>query len=263
MTTTGDRITTMLAREFRRSGIRVLAITTGSSIVAGLAANELGADLAFAPGFGALDAPVEPTMILGDFGLHTAESPVGPLSDTFVAVARGLVGVVTSPAQLDARGAANLSRIGGTDERPKVALPGSRGLPENHDSNCTVWYLFGDHSPRTLVSEVDFVSGPPPTGTRRRRLITPLGVFEVSADGWSAVGLWDGVTAQQVADATGFEIPGLAAAPALDDPTDEELSALEAVDPHRHRDVEFLPKEESGALFATIAAFEKGKWEAR
>jgi hypothetical protein len=114
MTTTGDRLTTMLAREFARSGIRVLAITTGSSIVAGLAANELGADLAFAPGFGTLDAPVEPTMILGDYGLHTGDSPVGPLSDTFVAVARGLVGVVTTPAQLDGRGAANLSRIGGT-----------------------------------------------------------------------------------------------------------------------------------------------------
>lgn len=263
MTTAGDRMTTMLAREFRRSGIRVLAITSGSSIVAGLAANELGADLAFAPGFGTLDAPVEPTMILGDFGLRTAASPVGPLSDTFVAVARGLVGVVTTPAQLDARGAANLSRIGGTDEHPKVALPGSRGLPENHDSNCTVWYLFGDHSPRTLVPEVDFVSGPAPTGERRRRMITPLGVFEVSADGWTAVGLWDGVTADQVTDATGFEISGLADAPILEEPTDEELAALEAVDPRRYRDVEFLPKEESGALFGSIAKLEKEKWEAR
>ena len=261
--TTGDRITALLAREFASSGIRVLAITTGSSIVAGLAANEMGADLALAPGFGTLDAATAPTMILGDHGLGTARSPVGPLSDTFVAVARGLVGVVTSPAQLDAKGAANLSRIGGTNDLPKVALPGSRGLPENHDSNCTVWYLFANHSSRTLVAEVDFVSGPPPSGGRRRRLLTPMGMFEVTEDGWSTVGLWDGVLPDDVAAATGFELGGLADAPLLEEPTVAELAALEAVDPMRYRDVEFLPPDESGALFAEISKYEKQKWQER
>jgi hypothetical protein len=94
-------------------------------------------------------------------------------------------------------------------------------------------------------------------------MITPLGVFEVSADGWSVVGLWDGVAADQVAGATGFPISGLHEAPVLDEPSPEELAALEAVDPRRYRDVEFLPKEESGALFGAIAGSEKEKWRAR
>ena len=48
------------------------------------------------------------------------------------------------PAQLDRVGATNLSYVGGSYESPRVALPGSRGLPDNNDSPSRVWYLVPD-----------------------------------------------------------------------------------------------------------------------
>ena len=160
----GDLFTTVLAREFAAAaaddGVRVIAVTTTASLVAALAARRLGAaDLAIAPGFGTLDGAPRPALSLGERALRAGASPRGPVSDTFVAVARGLMGVVVTPAQLDSRGATNLSHIAGTHAAPRVALPGSRGLPDNNDSPSRVWYLVPDHAARTLVDRVDFVSG--------------------------------------------------------------------------------------------------------
>lgn len=224
----GDLLATVLARELvaaARSGLRVLAMTSPVSLVAGLAARRLGApDLAIATGFTTLD---------GDEGVH------GPASDTFVALARGRVGVAVNPAQLDGGAATNLSRIGGTDDRPRVALPGHRGLPDNNDAPSWVWYLLGAHSPRQLVAAVDVASGPPPSPGRYRRLLTPLGVFAVEAgQGWRALSLSEGVSAADVAEQTGFPI-AIGAATAPTRPPDEaERAALKAVDPQGLRNRE-------------------------
>jgi glutaconate CoA-transferase subunit B len=249
----------VLIRELRQAhveGVRVLAITTTSSMVAGLAVRHLGTPIALAPGFGTLDAHCVPTLSLGDARLGTAAAPHGPLSDTFVAVARGRVGVFTSPAQLDARGATNLSRIGGSNESPAVALPGSRGLPDNNDSPSRVWYLFGSHSSRTLVDRVDFESGPPPSPDRTRRLITPFGVFRLTASGWRGEALFPGVDPADVAANTGFPID-LSDAGVVADPTEDELAALLAVDPDNLREIEFLPADQAGARMGEIIQGER------
>ncbi len=248
MSAVGDRITTLIAREFvaaRSEGVRVVAITSTATMVAALAARRLGApDLALAPGFGTLDADSGLSLSLGERSLRAGTSPVGPISDTFVAVARGMVGVVVLPAQLDARGATNLSFVGGTHDAPKVALPGSRGLPDNNDSPSRVWYLVADHSPRTLVDRVDFVSGPPPTRGQKRRLITKLGLFDLSVDqGWRAAGLFTGVSAGDVDAAGGFSIAVPPDTPAVAEPTDEELDVLRTVDPDDLHSIEFDGKE--------------------
>lgn len=211
-----DLLTTVLARELVAAaavGLRVLAVTSPLSRVAGLAAQRLGApELALATGFGTLD---------GDGGAR------GPASDAFVALARGLVGVAVTPAQLDGRGATNLSRIGGTDERPRVALVGHRGLPENNDAPAWVWYVFEDHSPRQLVAEVDVASGPPPSPGRYRRLLTPLGVFALE-DGWRAVSLTGGVTPDEVAEQTGFPVAIDGGVPRTPPPDEAERAAVSA-----------------------------------
>jgi glutaconate CoA-transferase subunit B len=260
MSRSSDLITTVLAREFvtaaRDRDLRVVAVTTVSSLVAALAAQQLGApQIALAPGFCTLDAPAVPTMALGEIALGTARSARGPLSDTFVALARGRVGVVTSPAQLDSSGATNLSRVGGTNEAPGVALPGSRGLPDNNDSPSSVWYLFPDHSPRRLVPEVDFVSGPSPSNGRFRRLVTPLGLFEL-ADGWSAVALAPDVAAADVVEATGFTVRIPDDCPVIPAPTAEELAVLESVDGENLREIEFLAGPDAGKRFAEVVQLE-------
>lgn len=245
MSDIGDQFTAVLTREFVAAssdyGMRVVAMTTTASLVAALAARRLGAeDLAVATGFGTLDASPHPTLSLGEMGLRSAASPRGPITDIFVAVARGLVGVVVIPAQLDAAAATNLSYVGGTRDAPKVALPGSRGLPDNNDSPARVWYLVPDHSPRTLVDRVDFASGPSPSAGRVRRLVTKLGVFAFEPPtGWTTEGLFPGVRPHDVTSAEGFPISVPDDVPEIDPPTSKELAAFEAEDPQDLRSVEF------------------------
>ena len=259
-----DLLTTVLAREFIAAAtddppLKIVAVTTVSSLVAAHVATRLGATkLATAVGFGTLDADAVPTVSLLESGLHPETSPKGPPSDTFVALSRGWVGVVVQPAQLDARARTNLSRVGGTNDAPALALPGSRGLPENNDTPSRVWYLLADHSPRQLVAEVDFVSGPEPSAGRMRRLITRNGVFEYRSPQWHAVGLFPDADHAEL-EGTAFPIDGLDTAPVIDDPSDEELAALVAMDPSNMRAVEFAGPDR-GSLSAALIAEERGRW---
>ena len=245
MSRLGDLFTTVLAREFAAAatddGVKVIAVTSTASLVAALAARRMGAaDLAIAPGFGTLDAATRPALSLGERALRAGASPRGPVSDIFVAVARGLIGVVVTPGQLDSRGATNLSHIAGTHTAPRVALPGSRGLPDNNDSPSRVWYLVADHAARTLVDRVDFVSGPPPSPQRIRRLITRLGVFTLDPHhGWKADYLFPDVGAADVAASGGFPIRVAPDVPTVAHPTPAELDALASVDPDDLRSIEF------------------------
>jgi glutaconate CoA-transferase subunit B len=257
-----DLIAGLLAREFRgaaagRPPLRLLAATSMASLVAGLAVRQEGTDLAIAGGFVALDANPSPSLSLGESALGTEASARGTLTDTFAALARGWVGVAVTPAQLDAGCRTNLSFVGGTHAKPKVAFPGSRGLPENNTSPSRVWYVVPKHSPRTLVEQVDFVSGPTPPPGAARRLITNLGIFDFTADGWHAVSLHPGVGADEVSEHTGFAID-CSTATATHDLTDEELAALHAVDPDNLRALEAAPDvKEIGRLIAA----ERQAWE--
>ena len=271
----GDQITTLITREFLRASapdhgpgpknepLKVVAATTVSSVVAALAARRLGADgLAIASGFGTLDAAPVPTLSLLESGLGSAFSAKGPPSDTFVAVAKGWVGVVVVPAQLDARCRTNLSRIGGSDDRPAIALPGSRGLPDNNASPSRVWYLLPQHSSRELVTAVDFVSGPEPEDGQERRLITNLGVFAYGRrTGWVVAGLFDGVDATHVV-VDGFPIGGIDDADVIAAPSEPELEALSAADPDGMRHIEFLGRE-AVAASAELITSERERWEGR
>ena len=77
-----DRVTAVLTREFvaaHSQGVRLIAVTTVSSLVAAMAARHLGATgLAIAPGFGTLDAEPTVSLSLMESGLGTASSPKGP-----------------------------------------------------------------------------------------------------------------------------------------------------------------------------------------
>lgn len=172
----GDLLTAALAREIAQSGISVYAVTSPATAAAALAARELGAsELAIATGFTALDAEPVPNVTLGEAGLFTTGAVlVDDPFDTFALLARGRVGVAVAPAQLDAAGRTNLSGAGPL-RRPKVALPGARGLPDNNAGPSRVWYLLAGHGPRQLVERVDVVCGAVPPAGSVRRLLTPAG----------------------------------------------------------------------------------------
>lgn len=61
-------------------------------------------------------------------------------------------------AQLDQHGNANNSVIGSDYHSPKVRLPGTAGLADMGSIGKQLYYWNPDHSPRTMVEKVDFIS---------------------------------------------------------------------------------------------------------
>jgi glutaconate CoA-transferase subunit B len=252
----GDLLTAALAREIAESGIRVYAVTSPASAAAALAARELAAcELAIATGFTSLDAEPVPNVTLGEAGLFTTGAAlVDDPFDTFSLLARGRVGVAVAPAQLDAAGRTNLSGAG-PPGRPKVALPGARGLPDNNASPSRVWFVLPAHSPRQLVERVDVVCGAVPPAGAIRRLLTPAGCFELGPEGWHTLWLTpDG--AELVAGAPGLGISVTGTEPIVTEPDREALAALERVDPHGVRLIEFSTGTDAAARFQAAAARE-------
>lgn len=216
-----DLLTATLAEEIAAApDLRVFVPTTPATDVAARAARELGAPrLALARGFTDLDAGQR-----------------GSVLDVFTLLERGRLGVAVTPIQLDAAGRTNLSGIG-PPGRPKAAMIGPRGLPENNDTPSPLWYLVPQHSPRTLVAQVDMVCGPAPTGRGPRVLLSPAGRFELRHGAWHASWLTpDG--AELVAAAPEFPIE-VADAPVKAEPNPDTLAVLDRVDPKGVRRREF------------------------
>jgi len=252
----GDLLTAALAREIAESGISVYAVTSPASAAAALAARELGAsELAIATGFTSLDAEPVPNVTLGEAGLFTTGAVlVDDPFDTFSLLARGRVGVAVAPAQLDAAGRTNLSGVG-PPGRPKVALPGARGLPDNNASPSRVWYVLPAHSPRQLVERVGVVCGAVPPAGAIRRLLTPAGCFELRPGGWQALWLTpDG--AELVAGAPGIGISVTGTEPVVTEPDTDALAAVRRADPHDVRLIEFSAGADAAARFQEAAARE-------
>jgi hypothetical protein len=252
-----DLLTTELAREIAESRVRVFAVTSPATVAAALAARTLDAPaLAIAAGFTALDADPVPAVTLGEAGLLAGGPAVRDwATDTFGLLARGRVGVATSPAQLDARGATNLSGIG-PPGAPKVALPGAQGLPDNNRSPSRVWYLYSEHSPRQLVERVDVVCGAPPAVGAIRRLLTPAGCFELARQGWRARWLTpDGLDLVPRAPGLGIHLGG--SEPVRTAPDPRYLAAVRAADPREVRAIEFARGEEAARRWADAAQAER------
>jgi hypothetical protein len=255
-TAIADLLVCELAQEIAQSGVSVFAVTSPATVVAGLAARALDhPSLALAVGFTALDADPVPAVELGEAGLLSGGPAVRDWpADTFGLLKRGRVGVATTPAQLDATGATNLSGIG-PPGRPKVALPGAQGLPDNNSSPSRVWYLYPAHSPRQLVERVDVVCGAPPPADAVRRLLTPAGSFELIGGGWRARWLTPG-GAELVAAAPGLGVRLTGAEPVRDQPDARILAAVRTADPHEVRVIEFSGPQEMKTRWAQAAARE-------
>jgi glutaconate CoA-transferase, subunit B len=141
-------------------------------------------------------------------------------------------------AQLDRYGNINTTVIGDWDD-PRVRLPGAGGAPEIA-SQCGKVFVTLAHSTRSMVEQVDFTTslGFGPTGAERAALgittagpalvVTDLAVLEPHPDDHELVvtALHPGVTRDQVAAATGWDVrfaDDLATTPP---PTAEELEVL-------------------------------------
>ncbi|AIJ25489.1 3-oxoadipate CoA-transferase [Amycolatopsis methanolica 239] len=142
-------------------------------------------------------------------------------------------------AQLDKFGNINTTVIGADYADPKVRLPGAGGAPEIA-ANCHEVYVVVRQSKRSFVEQVDFITsfghgrgkgereklGLPGAGPTL--VITDLGVMRPDPETAELVltQIHDGVTVEQVKEATGWD---LKVAPELETtppPTEAELTAL-------------------------------------
>ena len=131
-------------------------------------------------------------------------------------------------AQIDAEGRTNVSAIGSW-ENPKVRLPGGGGAAVMLPTARRVATWRTEHSTRTLVDKLDFVTAAGNMAT----LVTPLAVFQRETIAGSRFRLesWNpAVTADEVRKRTGFSFERSTAQP-TEPITARERDALLALDP--------------------------------
>ncbi|MFC8046228.1 CoA-transferase subunit beta [Nocardia sp. NPDC057353] len=172
-----------------------------------------------------------------------------PFRKVFDVVASGRRHVVMGANQIDRHGNQNLSAFGSL-QQPTRQMFGVRGAPGNTINHATSYFV-PKHGKRVFVEKVDIVSGvgydkvDPANPAFRfhhlHRVVSNLGVFDFEGPDHTlrARSLHPGVSADEVAENTSFEIAGLADAPESRLPTAEELRLIrEVLDPKSVRDRE-------------------------
>jgi acyl CoA:acetate/3-ketoacid CoA transferase beta subunit len=154
--------------------------------------------------------------------------------------------VMMGATQVDRFGNQNIACIGPW-EKPKAMLLGVRGAPGN-TVNHTTSYWVPNHSPRTFVETVDFVSGvgydrvPASAAVHEIRVVVSnLGVFDFDTPDHAmrVRSLHPGVTLEAVQEATGFPLATDGGVAETRPPTDDELRLIrEVIDPQALRDAE-------------------------
>lgn len=207
------------------------------------------ARLTFAPDILLTDGEAQllaDTPALGKTGPVEGWMPFGRVFET---LAWGRRHVVMGANQVDRYGNQNLSAFGPL-QHPTRQMFGVRGAPGNAINHATSYWV-GNHSKRVFCDQVDIVCG---IGTDKvdrdnpafrfanvYRVVSNLGVFDFEGPGGTmrALSLHPGVTADDVCEATSFEINGLDSAEESRLPTDDELRLIrEVIDPKALRDRE-------------------------
>ncbi len=136
-------------------------------------------------------------------------------------------------AQIDQFGNTNLHVLGDYD-RPKLRLPGGAGSGTLYYTVPRVILFKTDHTTRSFVEKVDFITGAgssPPEVRRQghaEKCITPLCVFRYNLDTGrlELESVHPGVELQQVVENTGFELGEVEEVPQTRAPEAEELEIL-------------------------------------
>lgn len=207
-----------------------------------------------------------------DFFARSGPGAILDQPEMFEFVLSGRMAIWIAPAQIDQYGSANIAYIGSYDH-PKVALVGPRGLPDDGTNLQAMTYYVANHSPRTIVTQVDHISAPGyvkarvngdiPFG-RPTLLVTNLGVFEFG-DGKNAPRLechsvHPGVDAGMVVESTPFDVSIAGDVPTTVPPSPEELAAIKAADPFDCRKLEFLGGAEAAVHMQSVLAQEQEYW---
>jgi glutaconate CoA-transferase, subunit B len=138
-----------------------------------------------------------------------------------------------SAIQFDAEGNFNLHVVGDPNA-PERRLPGGYGSGLMSYTAKRILFFRTEHTPRTFVEKVDFISGAgktPPSIKRPQdpfKIFTPAAVlrFDRGTGCYALESVHAGYTASQVQSLTGFSLGDLSGVPQTQMPTDEELHLL-------------------------------------
>ena len=173
--------------------------------------------------------------------------PVGQVFDTLWGGRRH---VMMGASKSDRFGNTNIANIGPW-EKPKAQLLGVRGGPGNTVNNATSFFI-PKHVSTVFVTSVDMVSG---VGYDRagqlggfiaarhdlRRVVTNLAVLDFGGPDhcMRLVSVHPGVSVDDVVANTGFQLHVPSNVPERRGPTDDEMAAIDRIDPRgfRHREL--------------------------
>ena len=147
--------------------------------------------------------------------------------DFYDLCARGRLDLVfLGCAQVDGTGRTNVSVIGEW-RNPKVRLPGGGGAAVMMPTARRVATWRTEHSTRTLVEKLDFVTA----AGNLQTVVTPIAVFQKREGRLALESRNPQVTLDEIIRRTGFRFDAAAARP-TSPMTTRERAALEALDPH-------------------------------
>lgn len=243
-----DALVVMLSRQVRDGDTVVVGVGTPLALTALLLARRLRAlqvrillPGALNPSSARLADYFDP---IGDLG---AEFRLGRM-DILNAIQRRSVDLqFIRPAQIDQFLRINTEIV--TVRGQRRHLVGSIALPDIMALMDRVVAYVTDHSPRTFPTFVDHVTAPRLPDDGIASVVTPLGLLSAPS-GDAVLVPRQGVVAETVSERTGF--PVWLADDRVGEPTNAELAALAAIDPHRLRDLEA-----SEARPAALAQVEK------
>jgi acyl CoA:acetate/3-ketoacid CoA transferase beta subunit len=236
------------AEVFRGDGeVMASAFGTAPALGARLARLTFAPDLVLTDGDAALVVGAPPLGASADSMVLESHMPYRKVFDVVWSGRRNLIMMAS---QIDRTGNQNISAIGDWS-RPRSQLIGVRGAPGNTINHPTSYWV-PNHSTRSFVAQVDVVSGvgyqraeaAGPSATRFheiRRVVSNLGVFDFETPDrvMRLRSRHPGVTVDEIAAATGFELVIPPEVPETRLPTPEELDLIRTVlDPRGLRDRE-------------------------
>ncbi len=236
--TVDEQIAWCLARRCRPGDVLVVGVATPLAAAAAQLARELLVpDLVLIEAAAVDVAPHDVAAPLVRPELVAAEA-LGVLTQVEIldAIQRGRISLqFVSPAQVDAAGRLNTSRVRGPDGSLR-RLPGGLATADVAGLVGRLVAYRADHSPRFLPERVDFVTG---GAGRVVAVVTSAAVLEWTGERFRLASLHEGATVEQAVAGCGFALDVPAAPPTTEPPPPEALRLLrETVDPHGMRRLE-------------------------
>jgi len=275
---TADQMVVSLARTIEDGDAIVLGSFTPLAYAAYMFAKLTHAPNAFIVGYSGVDP------LPFQLGFHTSEAACTKFSSGLWSMTQCIESLhirgqgdveAVSSGQMDANGDINISWLAmpvrDAEGKPTgeinprgLRLPGGAGAPVVYGLHRKGVAYFANHSKMVFVPKVNYITGTRFYFTEEERLaaglrpgpmltVTNLCVMEMVERGkWKAHSLHQGVTAEAVAENTGFPVEISSDCPATRPPTAQEIKLIGEIDPQGIRYLDFMSGKERAKKLPAI-----------